>query len=55
LTSNRELLIRFVTLSQQLFQAAVRLNGNKRAEFTDSCCFLNYFLASQTGKALLQR
>jgi len=55
LTSNRELLRRFVTLSQQLFQAAVRRNGNKLAEFTDSYCFLNYFLASQTGKALLQR
>jgi len=55
LTSNRELLIRFVTLAQQLFQAAVRLDGNKRAEFTDSWCFLNYFLATQTGNALLQR
>jgi transposase-like protein len=55
LTSNRELLTRFVTLAQQLFQAAVRLNGNKLPEFTDSCCFLNYFLATQTGKALLQR
>ena len=53
--SNRELLIRFVMLAQQLFQAAVRLNGNKQAGFTDSYCFLNYFLATQTGKALLQR
>lgn len=55
LTSHRERLIRFVTLSQQLFQAAVRLNDNQQADFTDSWCFLNYFLATQTGTALLQR
>jgi hypothetical protein len=54
LMSNRELLIRFITLSQQLFQAAVRLNGNKQPWFSDSCCFVNYFLVTQTGKALLQ-
>lgn len=54
LTSHRELLIRFVTLSQQLFQAAVRLNSNKQPLSTNSFCFLNYFLAIQTGTALLQ-
>lgn len=54
LTSTRELLIRFITLSQQLLQAAIRLNSNKQPLSTNLFCFLNYFLASQTGKALLQ-
>lgn len=54
LLTNRELLIRFVNLSQQLLQAAVRLNSNKQPLSTNSFCFLNYFLATQTGRALLQ-
>jgi transposase-like protein len=55
LTSKRDLLKRFITLSEQLFQAVVRLVEPKTPVPSDPFCFLNYFLAIQTEKALLQR
>lgn len=54
LTSTRKILKRFVCLAEQLFKAAVRLLDDKKPNDADSFCFLNYFLATQTGKALLQ-
>jgi len=54
LTSTRKILKRFVSLAEQLFKAAVRLVDTKKPNDADSFCFLNYFLATQTGKALLQ-
>ena len=55
LTSTRDLLQRFITLSEQLFQAVVRLVDPKTPVNRDPFGFLNYFLAIQTGRALLQR
>jgi hypothetical protein len=54
LISQRDLLKRFIQLSQQLFKAAVRLIDAKTPANSDPFCFLNYFLATSTGKALLQ-
>lgn len=49
------LIKRFFKLNQRLFNATVRLVGKKPPLITDLFCFLNYFLATHTGKALLQR
>jgi hypothetical protein len=54
LISQRDLLKRFIRLSQQLFKAAVRLIDAKTPVNSEPVCFLNYFLATATGKALLQ-
>ena len=50
----RDLLQRFIRLADQLFQAAVRLVEPKTPVNSELFCFLNYFLATSTGKALLQ-
>lgn len=54
LISQRDLLQRFIRLSQQLFQVAIRLIDTKTPVNSEPVCFLNYFLATSTGKALLQ-
>jgi len=54
LTSTTAVINRFIRLSQRLFQASVRLIGNKQPLVTDLFCFINHFLAISTGKALLQ-
>ena len=53
-SSQRDLLHRFITLTQQLFKAVLRLAKPKIVADADVFSFLNYFLATQTGKALLQ-
>jgi len=54
LTNRRKVLQRFVCLAKKLHQEAVRLIDNHKPISTDCFCFLNYFLADHTGKALLQ-
>jgi len=51
--SNRIIIRRFLAAARQLFQAAVRLVDKKEANDDALFCFLNYFLAKHTGKALL--
>ena len=53
LTSTRVILKRFLSLAGHLFKAAVRLADQNDPQDGDVFCFLNYFLAQQTGKALL--
>lgn len=53
LTNTRDMLKRLLSLSDQLFKAAVRLVDNDNPQNTDLFCFLNYFLAQKTEKALL--
>jgi len=52
LTVSRVVLKRLLALAEQLFKAAVCLVENNRPQH-ELFCFLNYFLTSQTGKALL--
>jgi len=54
LTNRRTVLQRFVSLAKKLHQEAVRLIDKNKLISTDYFCFLNYFLANHTGKALLQ-
>ena len=54
LTNTRKVLQRFVYLAKKLHQEAVRLVDENKPISTDCFCFLNYFLADHTGKALLQ-
>lgn len=54
LTSRKEILNRLQNMAQRLLKAAVHLIEDKTGIFNDSFCFLNYFLAQTTGKALLQ-
>ena len=44
---------RFLSLSDQLFKAAVCLVDKNNPKNEDLFCFLNYFLTKETGKALL--
>jgi len=44
---------RFLSLSEQLFKAAVCLVDKNNLQNEDLFCFLNYFLTKETGKALL--
>lgn len=53
LTATRDILERFLSLSDQLFKAAVRLVDDNDPQNVDLFCFLNYFLAQKTKKALL--
>ena len=53
LTTSRDILKRFLWLSEQLFKAAVRLVDDNYRQNDDLFCFLNYFLAKKTEKALL--
>lgn len=60
LTSTRVILKRFLSLAEQLFKAARLLNGQavrladkNDPKTEDLYCFLNYFLANETGNALL--
>jgi len=48
------LLQRFISLAQQLHTEALRLVDNNQPISADCFCFLNYFLADRTTKALLQ-
>lgn len=54
LTNSRNVLQRLVCLVKKLHQQAVGLVGKNKPISTDYFCFLNYFLANHTGKALLQ-
>jgi transposase-like protein len=54
LTPRSKLLQRFISLAQKLHRQAVRLVGKNKPISSDYFCFLNYFLADNTGKALLQ-
>jgi hypothetical protein len=54
LTPRSKLLQRFISLAQKLHWQAVRLVGKNKSIASDYFCFLNYFLAHHTGKALLQ-
>lgn len=53
LTSTRVILKRFLSLAEHLFKEAVCLADENDPQNGDLFCFLNYFLAQQTGKALL--
>jgi hypothetical protein len=53
LISTGVILKRFFSIVEQLFMAAVRLANKNNPNNDDLFCFLNYFLARQTGKALL--
>jgi len=53
LTSIRVILTRLLALTEHLFKAAVRLADKNDPQNDDLFCFLNYFLAQKTGKALL--
>jgi hypothetical protein len=53
-TSNHDLLKRFFTFAQQLLEAVLYLAKPKPVADTNVFTFLNYFLATHTGKALLQ-
>lgn len=44
---------RFLSLSAQLFKAAVCLVDKNNPKNEDLFCFLNYFLTKETGNALL--
>jgi transposase-like protein len=52
--STPAIVTRFISLSQRLFQASVRLVDIKQPLVSDLFCFINHFLATATGKALLQ-
>jgi hypothetical protein len=54
LTPRTKLLQRFIFLGQKLHREAVRLVSKNKPISSDYFCFLNYFLADNTGKALLQ-
>lgn len=54
LTHRRNVLHRLVCLVKKLHWQAVRLVGKNKSIASDYFCFLNYFLAHHTGKALLQ-
>lgn len=54
LTPRINVLQRFISLAQKLHTEVVRLVNKDRPISTDYFCFLNYFLANHTGKALLQ-
>ncbi len=54
LTNRRKVLQRLVSLAKKLHKEAVRLIDKDKPVCTDYFCFLNYFLADNTGKALLQ-
>jgi len=54
LTSRANVLQRFTSFAQKLHTEAVRLVDKNKPISTDYFCFLNYFLANHTGKALLQ-
>jgi len=54
LTPRSNVLQRFISLAQKLHTEAVRLVDKNKPISTDCFCFLNYFLANHTGKALLQ-
>ena len=54
LICQRDLLKRFIRLAEQLFKAVVRLVDAKTPVNSEPFCFLNYFLATSSGKALLQ-
>jgi len=54
LTPRSTVLEKFTSLAQKLHTEAVRLVGKSKPVSTDYLCFLNYFLANHTGKALLQ-
>lgn len=54
LNSRTKLLQRFIVLAEKLHTEAVRLVDKNKPVSTDCFCFLNYFLANRTGKALLQ-
>ena len=43
----------FIALGKQLFKAAVRLADKKDDSQSELFCFLNYFLATSSGKPLL--
>jgi len=47
------LIQRFLYFSEKLLKALVRLVDENPVPFTNVYCFLNYFLARNTGKALL--
>jgi len=53
LISTSVILKRFLSLTEQLFKAAMCLANKDNPENDDLFRFLNYFLARQTGKALL--
>ncbi len=54
LTPRTNIVQRFISLAQKLHIEAVRLVDKNKPIATDCFCFLNYFLANNTGKALLQ-
>lgn len=53
-TPRSNMLERFIALAQKLHTQAVRLVDKNKPIASDYFCFLNYFLANHTGKALLQ-
>jgi transposase-like protein len=53
-TSKRSILQRFVALAQRLLTAGVRLARDHCSNPTELYPFINYFLATDTKKALLQ-
>lgn len=53
-TPRSNILERFIALAQKLHTEALRLVDNNKPISTDYFCFLNYFLANHTSKALLQ-
>jgi len=55
LASKRTILQRFLALAQRLLAEGVRLVDDDCGDPVTLYPFINYFLASQTGKALLQR
>lgn len=54
LTNTRKVLQRLVGLTKRLHTEAVRLIDKNKPISGDYFCFLNYFLANHTNKALLQ-
>jgi hypothetical protein len=54
MANNRIILHRFIAVVEQLCQTAVRLIDNNQSTVSQSFCFLNHFLATQTKNALLQ-
>jgi transposase-like protein len=55
LSSKRSILQRLVSLAQRLLNEGVRLVDDSCVDAVTLYPFINYFLASQTGNALLQR
>ena len=53
LTATHVILKRFLSLTRQLFTAALCLVDKNGPENADLFCFLNHFLAKETGSALL--